>query len=217
MLIYVSGPYTENATGTVDEHIENARGIAIRLWTLGHAVICPHLNTAHFEELCDLAWNTYLEGDLNMISRCDALVMTEDWEQSRGARIEHSYAKEIGIPIYYYHKEPLPYPHITEQRCPNQSRAFREVLGKMYRTHLDKNADYSPANILGAGELGLVTRLWDKVARLMNLTGFKIDLHTKVSFEAPRDPKNESIEDTYQDLAVYGIIGLLLRWGKWGN
>ena len=72
--------------------------------------------------------------------------------------------------------------HITEQRCPEQVAGFRAVLQDMYQTHLDKNADYSPANILGTGEIGLATRLWDKVVRYMSLLGFKIEAYFLTTF-----------------------------------
>lgn len=215
MLVYVSGPYTANESGTIEEHVDRAENIAIELWRKGHAVICPHSNTHFSGKKVDLAWNTWIEGDLNMIARCDAMVLTEDWETSQGARIERQYALNLGIPVYEY--PDLPELHTTEVRCPNQVKAFREMVGGMYRLHLDKNADYSPANILGAGEIGVVTRIWDKVARLMNLTGFKIDLKTKIEFVAPKEPKNEPIQDSYYDLANYAVIGLLVKNGKWGN
>jgi hypothetical protein len=109
-----------------------------------------------------------------------------------------------------------PAPHPTELRCPEQAAAFREIIERMYTVHLEKNQDYSPANILGTGESGLMTRTWDKVSRLMNLIGFKIDVSLK-SFEPPRQPKNESIEDNLMDLAVYSIIWQIYRQGKWGK
>ncbi len=107
-------------------------------------------------------------------------------------------------------------PHPTEIRFPRQARLFREIMEKMYQTHLDKSADYSPANVLGAGEIGLCTRAWDKMARLMNLMGFKIEL-SDMKFEQPREPKNESIEDSILDLAVYCIIWLIYRRKAWGK
>jgi len=106
--------------------------------------------------------------------------------------------------------------HPTARLRPAQVEAFDAILQKMRQTHLDKNADYSPANILGTGEIGLVTRLWDKMARLMNLTGFRIEIASS-TFAEPLQPKNESVEDTLTDLSVYAIIGLLLRQGKWGK
>ncbi len=106
--------------------------------------------------------------------------------------------------------------HITEERSPNQAQGFREIIEKMYQTHLDKNADYSPANVLGVGEIGLVVRLWDKMTRLMNLLGFEINVEF-VGYHGEKEAMNESIEDTYMDMSVYSVIALLYRAGKWGN
>ena len=223
MLIYVAGPYgsntAENGTGEgfvkgTDENIEQARKIAIELWEKGHAVICPHLNTAHFENDCKATWEDYLKGDFDMITRCDALVLTPDWMRSKGATMEMNHARSLRIPIYIY--PDIPNPHPTELRAPAQSKHFIETVMSMYRVHLQKNADYSPANILATGQVGLVTRLWDKMARLMNLTGFRIVVE-EGTFEAPREPKNESIEDSFMDMAVYAVIGLLLKKGVWGR
>ena len=110
----------------------------------------------------------------------------------------------------------IPEKHITERRCPEQAAGFRAIIERMYKVHLDTNADYSPANILGTGELGLATRIWDKCIRYLNLLGFDIRAEL-VEYRGPQVAKNESIEDTLQDMAVYGIIGLLMRSNKWGH
>lgn len=106
--------------------------------------------------------------------------------------------------------------HITEERCPEQAAGFKEIIEQMYQVHLDKNADYSPANILGTGEIGIIVRMWDKMARLMNLLGFDIEV-SFIKYKTPIEAKNESIDDTLIDMAVYSIIGLLYRKGKWGK
>ena len=98
MLIYISGPYT---TGDIDVNIQRARKVAIDLWEMGHSVICPHLNTYRFEVDCKATYEQYIKGDLEMISRVDALVMLPGWGGSRGASVEWNHAKELGIPIYY--------------------------------------------------------------------------------------------------------------------
>jgi len=210
LLVYIAGPYR----GGVDKNIAIARKAAIAVWESGNVAICPHLNTAHFEVDCKCQDEVYLSGDLNILARCDAILMLEGWEQSEGSQAEYLYAKQIGLFCYYW--PTIPELHPTEIKSPIQCRAFREYQAKMYITHLIKNQDYSPANILGTGEIGLVTRLWDKIARLMNLTGFDVTI-AKSSFDKPKEAKNESIDDTYLDLANYGLIGKLLRDGKWGR
>lgn len=61
--------------------------------------------------------------------------------------------------------------HPTEEKYPKQTKAFRELIDKMYAIHLDKNQDYSPANILVSGEVGIIVRIWDKYCRICNLMG----------------------------------------------
>ena len=209
-LVYVAGKYS----GDIDANIQAARDVAIDLWRHGLSVICPHLNTAHFE-VDGIGWEDYLDGDEEMVLRCDAIVMLPNWEQSKGATREHEFAKSNGVPIYYY--PDFPEVHPTVRRSPIQARAFLSEVMKMYRVHLDKNADYSPANILGTGTIGLYTRLWDKMARLMNLAGFRLELSAPATFTQPKQPKHESIEDNLRDMSVYAVIGQLLRRGEWGR
>ena len=101
-LVYVSGPYSPRAFQTIDDNIEIARRIAIQLWEAGHAVICPHLNTAHMEIDCSCTWEDYIKGDRLMIERCDAVVMVPGWEQSKGSVIEKVHAEAYNIPVYIY-------------------------------------------------------------------------------------------------------------------
>lgn len=82
--------------------------------------------------------------------------------------------------------------------------------------YLIKNNDYGPANILGTGSIGLVTRMWDKMARIMHLSGFKINISDCV-FDKPIEPKNEAIIDSWHDIAVYSVIGMVHREGNWGK
>lgn len=67
-----------------------------------------------------------------------------------------------------------------------------------------KQQDYGSKNISLSGEIGVQVRLQDKVCRLKNL------LENNSSA-----PQNESIYDTYQDIANYGIIGDMLKRGEW--
>lgn len=104
--------------------------------------------------------------------------------------------------------------HPTEQKYPEQCKMFKEITDRMYALHLDKNHDYSPVNMLATGLDGAVVRLWDKIARIMNLCGFDILKGTRTEI---KDPKNESLEDSFFDSANYSIIALILRAGKWGK
>lgn len=103
MLVYLAGPYTATGDKSVDDHIEQARRVAVELWDKGYYVITPHLNTAHFEKYCQVAdWSTFMEGDLRMIAACDVVVLLPGWRQSRGACIERNYALRRGKVVCEY-------------------------------------------------------------------------------------------------------------------
>lgn len=208
MILYLAGPYS----GDINQNIATARAVAISVWEAGHVAICPHLNNAHFEQDCSLSYDQYIQGDLKIILRCDGVLMLPDWERSVGARQERLYAISLDIPVY----TEIPPLNPVECSRPYQAEAFIAIVMKMYRAHLAKNMDYSSANILGTGSIGLVTRIWDKVARLMNLAGFHITISNSY-FDKPQEPKNESIDDSILDLATYGIIYQIYRSNKWGK
>jgi hypothetical protein len=97
-LIYVAGPYRASGEWALVQNIRRAEALALEVWKLGAACICPHKNTALFGGSCeDSVW---LEGDLEMLRRCDAVVCTDDWQRSEGARNEVAEAKRLGIPVF---------------------------------------------------------------------------------------------------------------------
>ena len=84
--------------------------------------------------------------------------------------------------------------------------ACRKVALEIAEVVIAKQHDYGHDNILAFREQGLIVRLWDKLARLKNLLWVN-----------PDNPKNESIEDTFTDIAGYAIIGLMLRNNTFEN
>ena len=82
----------------------------------------------------------------------------------------------------------------------------RIVYDELMSVLLAKHRDYGPRNIADApgGPLnGLRVRIHDKVARINNL------------IDKNREPKYESLEDSFKDLANYAIIALLVLRDKW--
>lgn len=98
-LVFVAGPYRAPHEWGIFQNVRRAEALSLELWALGFAVICPHKNTESFGgALSDGAW---LQGALEMVRRCDAVVCTPDWEQSEGARGEVALASQFNIPVFY--------------------------------------------------------------------------------------------------------------------
>jgi hypothetical protein len=98
-LIYIAGPYRDKrGEWFVKQNIENAEEAALFVWKNGGVALCPHKNTSGFGGAADD--NVWLEGDLALLSRCDAVLMVEGWEKSGGARAERDFAINSDIPVY---------------------------------------------------------------------------------------------------------------------
>jgi hypothetical protein len=82
--------------------------------------------------------------------------------------------------------------------------AIDSVLADLRSVLMCKQHDYGPGNILDFGEYGVLVRANDKMARLKNL------------LKNGEAPANEALEDTWIDLANYGVIALMVRRGLWG-
>lgn len=93
--------------------------------------------------------------------------------------------------------------HITKVPKTLES-AFELVCREMLGTFIKKHKDYGKGNILDTGELGIAFRVNDKLNRIKNLLLSKQEL------------VNESMEDSWLDIAVYAIIAILYRksWFK---
>lgn len=106
-LAYVAGAY-RSRLGPHDHYgilknIQKAEEVAANLWQMGFAAICPHKNTAFFDGLCD--GERFLAGDMEMLKRCDLIVMVPGWSHSRGAVAEWTTAKVKGIPRFEWPKD----------------------------------------------------------------------------------------------------------------
>jgi hypothetical protein len=97
-LVYVAGAFRAASAWLVEQNIRKAEALALEVWKLGAAVVCPHTNTRFFDGALPDA--TFLAGDLEILSRCDAVLMVEGWEQSRGAVAESVFATDKGIRVF---------------------------------------------------------------------------------------------------------------------
>lgn len=97
-VIYIAGPFRGKDHWEIEQNIRVAETLALEVWRLGAACVCPHTNTRLFQGAApDEVW---LNGDLEILRRCDAVLLTPDWERSSGARAEADFALENGIPIF---------------------------------------------------------------------------------------------------------------------
>lgn len=99
-LIYIAGPYRAPSDYEVHQNIERARSYGATVAGTGLAYpVIPHSNTAHFGGLNGTTDELWLEGTLELMRRCDGVVLTPGWTGSSGSRAEKAEADALGIPV----------------------------------------------------------------------------------------------------------------------
>ena len=104
-----------------------------------------------------------------------------------------------------------------KEHYPETEEMFQKELNNMYLTFCSKQFDYGPNNIamgtllsndkeISMSLLGIIVRLNDKVNRMVNLA-------TKHGFKA----QNEPMEDAFLDVAIYSVMALIVKSGKWSK
>lgn len=105
----------------------------------------------------------------------------------------------------------------VEKLYPETTMEFKRILFDQYELFCKKQLNYGPSNISVGSNLetpeeikvsltGLWFRMNDKINRLKQLVVM-----------GSKDSVGESIQDTYQDLSVYGIIAQIVSNKKWGK
>jgi hypothetical protein len=107
-VIYVAGKYLGKSNWETYLNIHKARVVAERLWSEGWAVICPHSNTAFFDgedgtnkDNPTGSWMKWVNGDLEILARCDAIYVLNNWEDSKGAKLELQHARRLGLEVLF--------------------------------------------------------------------------------------------------------------------
>ena len=104
-----------------------------------------------------------------------------------------------------------------EEHYPTMTNEFKRIQGEQYKLFCRKQYDYGPMNIAMGTDLSkmediklaitaLVVRINDKVTRLINLV-----------IKNDREGVNESVDDSFVDLSVYGVIAQIVRNKKWAK
>jgi hypothetical protein len=94
--------------------------------------------------------------------------------------------------------------HITKEFLEAVSRVYSEAEELL----VSKHKDYGPKNISGSpgGPLnGLRVRMHDKLARINNL------------IDSGATPENESLRDSFIDMANYALIAMLVIDDDWNK
>lgn len=83
--------------------------------------------------------------------------------------------------------------------------AVKRFTDELAELLISKRLDYGPGNLCEFGDFGVLVRVSDKFHRLKNL------------HKAGTEPANEAVTDTWQDIAGYAILALMMiQYGEDG-
>ena len=105
-IAYIAGPYRAKTKLGIICNILKVRKVAMELWRMGYTVVCPHLNSALMDGI--VPDEVFLRRGVEILKRCDLLVLLPDWEKSKGAMIEREKACGM-MPVFFWprHKKVL--------------------------------------------------------------------------------------------------------------
>ena len=104
-----------------------------------------------------------------------------------------------------------------EGKYPEMTKEFKRILKEEYELFCRKQLNYGHDNI------SVGTRCETKEEVKLSLTGLWFRMNDKINrlkqlvLLNHEDTVGESIQDSYQDLSVYGVIAQIVSRGKWGK
>ena len=118
---YISGKITGL---TIEEARENFEKASLHARFLGYEPVNPMeiISIGEEPKSENQRWSWYMKADLKEMMDCDAILMQDNWEDSKGAIIEHNLAKDLGFIIMY--------------------------IGRHQKKHIDTNFEYTREDIL---------------------------------------------------------------------
>lgn len=93
--IYISGKISGLDMKVAENYFET---VEKQLQTAGHIPVNP-MKVVEYHP--DHTWHHYMAKDIEALLYCDAILMLDNWTDSKGAKIEHGIAVGLGIPVYY--------------------------------------------------------------------------------------------------------------------
>lgn len=104
-LIYIAGPYRAPTGWGVENNIRAAEAVGhcLMLQVPGVAAVIPHTMYKHMDgSLPDQHW---IDATLELMRRCDGVLLWGDWQKSIGTVGEKTEAERLGLPVFTLYSE----------------------------------------------------------------------------------------------------------------
>ena len=102
-VVYIAGPYRGRTPWDVETNIRKAEAIGLEVARMGFMPLIPHTMTRFFDKQCTSHF--WIEGTLELLARCDAMIVLPGWENSDGTKGEIALAEKRNIPYFWSMKD----------------------------------------------------------------------------------------------------------------
>ena len=96
-VVYIAGPFRADTPFEIAENVRRAERWGLAVAQAGYMPLIPHANTALFHGQCTEKF--WIEGTMELLRRCDAVVVTPGFEGSSGTKGEIIEAARLKIPV----------------------------------------------------------------------------------------------------------------------
>lgn len=97
-VVYVAGPFRARTPFAIEKNVRRAEELALTVCALGAVALCPHTMYRFYQgQFQDRYW---LDAGLELLRRCDAVILVDGWESSAGTKAEIDAARLYGLPVF---------------------------------------------------------------------------------------------------------------------
>ena len=102
-LVYIAGPFRAKTPFLIEENIRSAERIGLKVCEYGAVALIPHTMYRFFQN--SLPDDFWLDAGLDLLRKCDAIVMGPGWTTSTGSCREREVAVLLKLPVFDFDKE----------------------------------------------------------------------------------------------------------------
>lgn len=99
-VVYIAGPYRAATPWEVEQNVRFAEEQGLAVAQVGAMPVIPHTMTRFFDRAPGVDDALWLPGTLELMCRCDAVLMIPGWSRSVGATSEREEAIRRGLPVF---------------------------------------------------------------------------------------------------------------------
>lgn len=102
-LVYVAGPFSAPTAWGIELNIRRAEALGREVAHLGAYPVMPHANMRGYW-VDEAPYEFWIAGTLQLMRRCDAVIVVPNWQESRGTRDEITAAADR-VPCFYDNRD----------------------------------------------------------------------------------------------------------------